>query len=58
MVGFNQGPYVIKLFTAVIYCHAMVILPFCVIEQHYLGYYCGMAVNYNGIYIINVIRHN
>jgi hypothetical protein len=55
---FTPGPTVIKLFTAVIYCHSMVISPFCVIKQHYLGNYCGMVVNYNGIYITNVIKHN
>jgi hypothetical protein len=55
---FKPGPNVIKLFTAVIYCHSMVIPPFCVIKQHYLGNYCGMAVNYHGICIANVIKHN
>ncbi len=39
----------IKLFTAVIYRHCMVIPSFCVIKQHFLGNYCGMAVNYHGI---------
>ncbi len=52
------GPNVTKLFTAVIYCHSMVILSFCVIKQHYLGNYCGMSSNYNGIYLTNVIKHN
>jgi hypothetical protein len=42
-----SGSNVIKLFTAVIYHHSMVIPPFCVIKQHYLGYYCTMAVNYH-----------
>jgi hypothetical protein len=32
----KPGPNVIKLFTAVIYRHSMVILSFCVIKQHYL----------------------
>jgi hypothetical protein len=40
------GPNVIKLFTAVIYCHSMVIQSFCVIKQHYVGNYSRMAVNY------------
>jgi hypothetical protein len=54
----KSGPNVIKHFTTVIYCHSMVMLPFCVIKQHYLGNYCGMAVNYHGICITNVIKHN
>ncbi len=45
----TPGPNVIKLFTAVNYRHSMVTLSFCVIKQHYLGNYCGMAVNYHGI---------
>ncbi len=28
------GPNAIKLFTAVIYCHSMIILSLCVIKQH------------------------
>jgi len=43
------GPNVINIFTAVIYCHSMAILSFCVIKQHYLGNYRRMAVNYCGI---------
>ncbi len=43
------GANVIKLFTAVIYCHSMVIPSFCVIKLYYLGNYHGMAVNYQGI---------
>jgi hypothetical protein len=43
------GANVIKLFTAVIYCHSMVIPSFCVIKLYYLGNYLGMAVNYQGI---------
>jgi hypothetical protein len=43
------GANVIKLFTAVIYCHSMVIPSFCVIKLYYLGNYHGMAVNYHGI---------
>ena len=31
------GPYVTKLFTAVIYCHSMVIMLFCVIKLYCLG---------------------
>jgi hypothetical protein len=52
------GPNVIKLFTAVIYCHSMVIPSFCVIKQHYLGNYGRMAVNYCGISVTNVIKHD
>ncbi len=52
------GPNVIKLFSAVIYCHSMVIPSFCVIKQHYLGNHCRMAVNYHGICVTNVIKHN
>ncbi len=44
-----SGANVIKLFTAVIYCHSMVISSFCVIKLYYLGNYHGMAVNYHGI---------
>jgi hypothetical protein len=44
---FHPGPNVIKLFTAVIYRHSMVMPSFCVIKQHYLGNYCRMAVNYH-----------
>jgi hypothetical protein len=43
----SPGPNVIKLFTAVIYCHSMVIPSSCVIKQHYLGNYCRMPVNYH-----------
>ncbi len=45
--GFHRksGYNVIKLFTAVIYRHSMVVPSFCVIKQHYLGNYCRMAVN-------------
>jgi hypothetical protein len=52
------GPDVIKLFAVVIYCHSMVMPSFCVINQNYLGNYCGMAVNYHGICVTNVIKHN
>ncbi len=31
---------------------------FCVIKPYYLGNYCGTAVNYHGIYVTNVIKHN
>jgi hypothetical protein len=55
---FNPGANVIKLFTAVIYCHSMVIPSFCVIKQHYLGNYCRLAVNYRGICVTNVTKHN
>jgi hypothetical protein len=43
----RPGANVIKLFTAIIYHHSMVIPSFCVIKQHYLGNYCRMAVNYD-----------
>ncbi len=46
-------PNVINLFTAVIYCHSMVIPSFCVIKQHNLGNYCRMVVNYH-INIYNI----
>jgi hypothetical protein len=45
----RPGAKVIKLFTAVNYCHSMVIPSFCVIKLYYLGNYHGMAVNYNSI---------
>jgi hypothetical protein len=51
-------PNAIKLFTVVIYCHSMVIPSFCVTNQHYLGNYWRMAVNYCGICVTNVIKHN
>ncbi len=41
------GPNVIKLFTAVIYHHSMVISSFCVIKQDYLGIYGKMVLNYH-----------
>jgi hypothetical protein len=44
-----SGAKVIKLFTAEIFHHSMVILLFCVIQLYYPGYYRGMAVNYHGI---------
>jgi hypothetical protein len=43
----SPGPNVIKLVTAVIYRHSMVMPSFCIIKQHYLGNYCRMAVNYH-----------
>jgi hypothetical protein len=52
------GTNVIKLFTAAIYRHSMVILSFCVIKQQYLGNYYGMAVYYHGICVTNVLKHN
>ncbi len=54
----RSGANVIKPFTAVIYCHSMVILSFCVINQYYLGNYNGIAVNYHGICVTNVMKHN
>jgi hypothetical protein len=38
------GPNVLKLFTAVIYCHSMVIPSFCVIKHYYCSKYHRMAV--------------
>ena len=43
------GANVIKLFTAVIYCHSIVTPLFIVIKLYYLGNYHGMTVNYHGI---------
>jgi hypothetical protein len=45
----TPGANVIKLFTAVIYHHSMVILSFCVIELYYPENYRGIAVNYHSI---------
>jgi hypothetical protein len=47
------GANVIKLFSAVIYCHSMVIPSLCVIKLYFLGKYHGMAVNYHGV----VLKH-
>jgi len=52
------GPNVIKLFTVVIYHRSTVIPAFCIIKQHYLGNYCGMAENYHGICVTNGIKHD
>jgi hypothetical protein len=57
-LGYAPGPNVIKLFIALIYCHSMVILLFCVIKQHYFGNYCRMAVNYHGISVTNAVKHD
>jgi len=48
------GANVIKLFTAVIYHHSMVILSFCVIKHYYYGKYHRMAVNYRGKKFYNI----
>ncbi len=56
--GLSPGPNVIKLFAAVIYCHSMVILSFCVIKPYCRGNYHGMTVDYHGICETNVIKHN
>ncbi len=58
LVLFPPGVNVIKLFTAVIYHHSMVILSFCVIKPYCLGDYHGTAVNYHDICETNVIKHN
>jgi hypothetical protein len=47
--NYQPGANVIKLFTAVIYHHSMVILSFCVIKLYYPENYCGMAVYYHVI---------
>ncbi len=52
------GPYGIKLFSEANYHHSMVLPSFCVIKQHFLGNYCGMAVNYHSIVVTNVIKDN
>ncbi len=57
-ISIHLGANIIKKFTAVIYCHSMVILLFCVVKLYDLGNYCGMAVNYRGICETNVIKHN
>jgi hypothetical protein len=57
-ITLGPGPNIIKLFTTVIYRHSKVIPSFFVIKQQYLGNYCGMAVNYHGIFVTNVIKHN
>jgi hypothetical protein len=41
----KPGVNVIKLFTAVIYCHSMVLPSFCVIKHWYCSKYHRMAVN-------------
>jgi hypothetical protein len=48
-ITLDPGANGLKLFTAVIYHHSMVILSFCVIKLYYSENYCGMAVNYYGI---------
>ncbi len=52
---FQPGADVIKLVTAVIYCHSMVIPTFRDIKLYYLGNYHGMAVNYHGIKLFYII---
>ncbi len=54
----TPGADVIKRFTVLNNCHSIVIPSFRVIKVYYLNNYCGMAVNYNGICITNVIKHN
>ncbi len=31
---------------------------YSVMKQQYLGNYCGLAVNYHGICVTNVLKHN
>jgi len=45
----SPGANVMKHYTAVIYCHSIVIPSFCVIKLYCLGNYHWMAVNYHGI---------
>jgi hypothetical protein len=45
---------VIKLLTAVIYCHSMTILSFCVIKRYNLGNYHRMAVNWHAKMFCNI----
>jgi hypothetical protein len=45
----TPGANAIKLFTAVIYHHPMVIPSFCVVKLYYFGNYHGMALNYCSI---------
>ncbi len=47
---------VVKLFTAVIYCHFKVIPSFCVLKPYHLSNNSGMTVNYHGICVTNVIN--
>ncbi len=54
--GHYTGAHVIKLFTAVIYHHSMVILSFCVIKLYYLGNYGGMVVKYHCILTLEKAR--
>jgi hypothetical protein len=49
LIGPNPGVNIIRLFTAVIYHHSMVIPSFCVIKLCYPENNYGMAVNYHGI---------
>ncbi len=51
----TPGANVIKLFTALIYCHFKVILSLCIIELYCHVNYCGMSVNYLDIFVTNVI---
>ncbi len=48
------GVNIIKLFIAVIYCHSMTILLFCVQKLNYLGNNHGMAVNYHSKKLCNI----
>ncbi len=53
----HQGP-MLYIFTAVMHCNVMVILPLCAIRQCYCGNYCGVVINYHKICITNVIKRN
>jgi hypothetical protein len=50
----SPGANVIKLFTAVIYHHSMVISSFCIIKHYYYSKYHRMAVKYCGKKFYNI----
>ena len=52
----TPGPNVIKLFTAAVYHHSMVIPSFGVVKIQYLGNFSGMAVNYQSILTLEKVR--
>ncbi len=54
----SPGANVIKLFTAVIYHHSMVIPSFCVIKLCYPENDRGMAANYHGILTLEKVGLN
>jgi hypothetical protein len=54
-LSMKPGANLIKRFTTVIYQHSTVIPSFCVIKLNYLINYCGMAVNYRSILILEKV---